>query len=284
MWRTVQERRRWRGATLTGGKTRLNLRLRDGKGTQALTWRQNKQQRASMAAGVARVAAVPRLAPRVTRRARRAPAPPRSHAPHGDAAAAALVAWLREDGAFVSPKLGVNAYAPGGLRGVVAAADIEAGDTLIDLPASCTCFSADAARDELPLGVGQALRAVEGEAACGDDAALALWLAAAACAPPGLSPLSPYAAALPEEAPDLPSRWPQAQAEALLPFYLDAALAEDAQAADEALSQAAAAAAHLPSPPPLERLEWAWAHVRARAIRFQARAARCVLLCCVSLC
>ena len=233
-----------------------------------------------MAADVARVAAMPRLAPRSMRRAptRRAPAPARSNTPHGDAAAAALVAWLREDGAFVSPKLAVNAYAPSGLRGVVAAADIEAGDVVIDLPASCTCFSAEAARDELPLGVGQALRAAGDQAACGDDAALALWLAAAACAPPGISPLSPYAAALPAEAPDLPSRWPPEQAEALLPFWMDAALAEDAQAADEALAQAAAAAAHLPSPLPLERLEWAWAHVRARAIRFQARAARCLLL------
>jgi len=226
-----------------------------------------------MAADVARVAAMPRLAPRAPRRAptRRAPAPARSHAPHGDAAAAALVAWLREDGASVSHKLAVNAYAPGGLRGVVAAADIEAGEVVIDLPASCSCFSAEAARDELPLGVGQALRAAS--VPCGDDAALALWLAAAACAPAGLSPLSPYAAALPAEAPDLPSRWPPEQAEVLLPFSMDAALAEDAQAADESLAQAAAAAARLPSPLPLERLEWAWAHVRARAIRFQARAA-----------
>lgn len=230
-----------------------------------------------MAADVSRYAA--RLAPPPATRlapARRARAPPRSHAPHGDAAAAALVAWMRADGASVSPALGVNATAAG-LRGVVAARDIEAGEVLIDLPASCTCFSAAAARDEEALGVGAALRAA---GACGDDAALALWLAAAALAAPGRSPLSPYAAALPADAPDLPARWPQAQAEALLPFWLDAALAEDAQAADEALEQAAQAAAHMPQPPPLERLEWAWAHVRARAIRFQVRtslAAACLL-------
>jgi hypothetical protein len=151
---------------------------------------------------------------------------------------------MRADGAVVSPALAVNATDSAGLRGCVAATDIEAGDVLIHLPASCTCFSAAAARDEAALGVGAALRA-GGEGCCSDDAALALWLAAAFCAPAHLSPLSYYAAALPADAPDLPARWPPAQAEALLPFWLDAALAEDVAAAQEALAQAQDAAARM---------------------------------------
>jgi hypothetical protein len=194
----------------------------------------------------------------------------------GDAAGEALVAWARSDGAFVSPSLTVNAVA-GGVRGVVACAPVTRGDMLIGLPPSCTCFSAAAARDEGVLGVGAAVRAYDAAhagAPLSDEAALALWCAAAADAPAdAASPLSPYAAALPAEAPDLPALWPPAHVEALLPWWLADAAATDAADAADAVEAAAEAAAAMPAgrAPSAARLQWAWAHVRARAIKFQAR-------------
>jgi hypothetical protein len=197
----------------------------------------------------------------------------------GDAAGEALVAWARSDGAFVSPSLAVNAVA-GGVRGVVACAPVATGDVLIWLPPSCTCFSAAAARDEGVLGVGAAVRAYDAahaDAPLSDEAALALWCAAAADAPPeATSPLSPYAAALPAEAPDLPALWPAAHVEALLPWWMADAAAADAADAADAVEAAAEAARGMPAgrAPSAARLEWAWAHVRARAIKFQVRSGK----------
>jgi hypothetical protein len=178
------------------------------------------------------------------------------------AAGEALVTWARLDGATVHEKLALNAVSSG-MRGVVARADFDSGELLLALPPTCCCFTAEEAAAELHAGLNEALRRCQLD----DEAALALWLAIAAEAPPGACALSAYARALPPEAPSLPALWPESVRQ-LLPWWLidEAQRGADAFAAQlEAMSSTA----RLLSCAAPARLDWALAHVRARAVRMQ---------------
>jgi hypothetical protein len=165
----------------------------------------------------------------------------------------------------VCESLAVNAVADG-LRGVVATAQLAPGDLLLGLPTSCTCFSSVTSRAEAHRGLGALLTSLD---VC-DEASLALWLAVAHVAAPGECALSAYAHALPEEPPDLPALWPPEQAHALLPWWVLDAHEECAASFQASLHAACSAATRLAEPhPTAERLSWALAHVRARAIRFE---------------
>lgn len=116
----------------------------------------------------------------LARRRRRAAASASSEVAAGEA----LVAWARSDGAYVSPKLAVNATTDDGLRGVVAREHVEQDELLIALPPCCSIFSSAAAACETHAGLAQALSVCPLE----EEGALALWLAlafdSAACGAP----------------------------------------------------------------------------------------------------
>lgn len=82
--------------------------------------------------------------------------------------------------------------------------------------------------------------------------------------------LSAYAAALPAEPPALPALWPAA-ARTLLPWWLQEEAERSAASFGATLERMAEAAQLLQgAAPSRQRLAWALAHVRARAVRVQA--------------
>ena len=195
--------------------------------------------------------------------------------PRSSPTGAALVDWALSDGATVSSALAVNATADG-LRGVVATRDIAPGEVLFALPPTCTAFSAASAQAEPYGDLGATLLGMQATGdAPGDEAVLAAWLCLAWESKPGACALRVYAHALPEETPDLPALWPPHVAEALLPwFVLDAV--DDARCSfGESMETAAAILQRLPWQfnPSVERLQWAVAHVRARAVRYNVQKA-----------
>ena len=195
--------------------------------------------------------------------------------PRSSPTGAALVDWALSDGATVSSALAVNATADG-LRGVVATRDVAPGEVLIALPPTCTAFSAASAQAEPYGDLGATLLEMHatGDTPC-DEAVLAAWLCLAWEAQPGACALRAYAHALPEETPDLPALWPPHVAEALLPWYVLDALDDSRSSFSKSMDAAAAILQRLPRQfnPSAERLQWAVAHVRARAVRYNVRKA-----------
>jgi len=91
---------------------------------------------------------------------------------------------------------------------------------------------------------------------------------------PGACALRAYARALPQSTPDLPALWPAEIAEELLPWWMLDAVDESRLSFAESLQSAASITARSPGEKPsIERLQWAVAHVRARAVRYQVRTA-----------
>ena len=211
---------------------------------------------------------------------RRVPAPRATRlacycVPRSSPSGRALVDWALSDGATVSPALAVNATADN-LRGVVATRDVAPGEVLIALPPTCTAFSAASAQAEPYCELGATLLEMQATGDTpGDEAVLAAWLCLAYDSQPGGCALRAYAHALPEETPDLPALWPPHVSEALLPWFVLDAVDDSRNSFGESREAAAAILRRLPRPsmPSTVRLQWAVAHVRARAVRYNVRKA-----------
>ena len=196
-----------------------------------------------------------------------------------DEAAAALVAWATADGLRLSPKVAVGAPFPGAPRGLVATQDIESGETVLTLPASCTAFDAAAARADETLGLGAGIAAYESApratrgADVSEETALALFVALAR-RHPSRTNFGAYVQALPAALPESPLFMDEGTFRSAAPAMplslIDAA--DDARAdLFFAWDVAAAVADLVPGEPELglEEFQWAWASVRSRAITFR---------------
>ena len=196
-----------------------------------------------------------------------------------DEAAAALVAWATADGLRLSPKVAVGAPFPGAPRGLVATQDIEAGETVLTLPASCTAFDAKAARADNTLGLGAGIAAYESApratrgADVSEETALALFVALAR-RHPSRTNFGAYVEALPKTLPESPLFMDEATFRSAAPAMpLSLVEAADDARADLFLAWDVAAAVFdlVPGEPELglEEFQWAWASVRSRAITFR---------------
>lgn len=196
-----------------------------------------------------------------------------------DEAAAALVAWATADGLRLSPKVAVGAPFPGAPRGLVATQDIESGETVLTLPASCTAFDAKAARADKTLGLGAGIAAYESApratrgADVSEETALALFVALAR-RHPSRTNFGAYVEALPASLPESPLFMDEATFRSAAPAMpLSLVEAADDARADLFLAWDVAAAVFdfVPGEPELglEEFQWAWASVRSRAITFR---------------
>jgi hypothetical protein len=187
-----------------------------------------------------------------------------------------LFQWATEIGVIISSKVNCGESSDG-LRGLIASADIEPGEVLLDFPASGAYFSAEWVCSQNggdgEFGIGTAARALEKAdgARTPDDAILAAYLVLSRLHP-RLSAFGAYAASLPSSPPDLPALWGGAAAPlgSLLPP--DTAARAAAMRVDLAAvsAQALRLCALLPPPgaaPGAEELRWAWAMLRSRALR-----------------
>ena len=175
--------------------------------------------------------------------------------------------------------MAVGAPFPGAPRGLVATQDIESGETVLTLPASCTAFDAAAARADNTLGLGAGIAAYESApratrgADVSEETALALFVALAR-RHPSRTNFCLYVEALPASLPESPLFMDEAtfrSAAPAMPLSLVEA-AYDARA-DLFLAWDVAAAVFdfVPGEPELglEEFQWAWASVRSRAITFR---------------
>ena len=196
-----------------------------------------------------------------------------------DEAAAALVAWATADGLRLSPKVAVGAPSPGAPRGLVATQDIEPGETVLTLPASCTAFDAAAARADETLGLGAGIAAYESApratrgADVSEETALALFVALAR-RHPSRTNFGAYVDALPNALPSSPLFLDDASFRLAMPAMpLSLVDAADDARADLFLGWDVAAAVvdRVPDEPELgfDEFQWAWATVRSRAITFR---------------
>ena len=196
-----------------------------------------------------------------------------------DEAAAALVAWATADGLRLSPKVAVGAPSPGAPRGLVATQDIEPGETVLTLPASCTAFDAAAARADETLGLGAGITAYESApratrgADVSEETALALFVALAR-RHPSRTNFGAYVDALPNALPSSPLFLDDASFRLAMPAMpLSLVDAADDARADLFLGWDVAAAVvdRVPDEPELgfDEFQWAWATVRSRAITFR---------------
>ena len=213
-------------------------------------------------------------------------------APEGAADAEALLRWAAGDGVRLSPKVTAGSPTVGGSRGLVALEPIDAGEDLIVLPNSCTCFDATFARGDRQLGIADAVAAYEAAPDRGgdvtDEVALTL-LVILARRHPDATPFGPYALALPRDPPDTPLLFPDERLRAVVPI-LPLALVDAVDDARQELFQlwdVAAAVidrvvfpggegtpAGTPEPPlDVDEFAFAWLAVRSRAITFTVRRA-----------
>ena len=147
-----------------------------------------------------------------------------SAAPEGAADAEAPLRWAAGDGVRLSPKVTAGSPTVGGSRGLVALEPIDAGEDLIVLPNSCTCFDATFARGDRQLGIADAVAAAY-EAApdrggdVTDEVALTLLVIPLADVfGPTPPPFGPYALALPRDPPDTPLLFPAERLRAVVPI------------------------------------------------------------------
>ena len=213
-------------------------------------------------------------------------------APEGAANAEALLRWAAGDGVRLSPKVTAGSPTAGGSRGLVALEPIDAGEDLVVLPNSCTCFDAAFARGDRQLGIADAVAAYEAAPDRGgdvtDEVALAL-LIVLARRHPDATPFGPYALALPRDPPDTPLLFPDERLRAVVPI-LPLALVDAIDDARQELFQLWDVAAAVvdrvvfpggdgtpvgtPEPPlDVDEFAFAWLAVRSRAITFTVRRA-----------